>query len=64
MALSANTIFGVMALPPAAGTNNLAALRTVQIREVSQRSFANGQITVNGSVPTFPSRGGRNFPCG
>jgi hypothetical protein len=42
--ISANTVFGVMALPPAAvGTNNWA-LQAGQISEVSRRSFENGQI--------------------
>ena len=44
MALSANTIFGVMALPPAAGTNNLAASQASQIREFSQRIFDSGRL--------------------
>jgi hypothetical protein len=42
--LAAQAVFGVVALPPAAGTNNLAAPRAGQIREISQRSFESGQL--------------------
>ncbi len=42
--LAAQAVFGVVALPPTAGTNNLAALRAGQIREISRHSFESGQL--------------------
>ena len=38
--------FGIVALPPANGTNNLAALRaSQQLREIAKGSYAAGEIT-------------------
>jgi hypothetical protein len=44
MVICAKTVFGVMALPPAAAGTNNWALQAGQLREVSLRSFQSGEL--------------------